>query len=439
MTLARTARVAVAAVAAVLLALAVGCSSNDDGSPDEGVDTTTTTVLSPQLLDEVSTQIATEIEQWLLVSGAPGVSLAVVAPGGVELVDVGGVSDLPAGTPVTPDDNWRLGSLTKPFTSAVIYLLADEGAIELDAPVSDYLGAGWAAGYEFGGVDYGDQLTVKQMLNYSSGFVEYATSPAFFAEALTRLDRPIEPEEIIAFGVEQGPQFQPGTESQVTTIGHLVAGLLIEKVTGRPAAEVIRERVFDKVDASAVYLSPQEIPPEFVVNGYLSEGFANAMSLIWPADGTLGNYDEVRARAEVQGTTGPLFNLMVVPQELLSSVGWTGGGLEGHPVDTARAWRALFDGTVLSPGLAAAMTETATGSVYGQGVVIRDVEGERAYQQSGVVPGYNSGAVYLPEWDIAVVASSNTESPGLPVQNLVNAVAIIVRTAFIQAATDAGS
>jgi CubicO group peptidase (beta-lactamase class C family) len=230
---------------------------------------------------------------------------------------------------------------------------------------------------------------------------------------------------------------EPGSEPQVTTVGHVVAGLIIEEVTGRQVDELMREYVFDPAGASSAYLAPQEVPPDPVVNAYVSEGFANALEVIWPTDSNLGDYADVREQAVLDGPDGPLFDLMVVPQDLLGSVGWTGGGLEARPLDAARAMRALFDGTVLSDDLAAAMTQPLPDSVYAQGIVIRALEDEPSYQQSGVVPGYNSGSVYLPEWDIAVVASSNTESPGLPTRDLVNQVALIVRTAYIQAATSA--
>lgn len=398
--------------------------------------TTASTVLSPSAQEALESDIAAQIADWLVLSGAPGVSVAVVAPGGFELVETGGFSDLRDQTPVSPDDLWRVGSLTKPFTSGILHLLAEEGRVDLDAPVADYLGEGWAEGFVFDGVDLGDSLTVKQMLNFSSGFAEYATSPLFFAEALQRLDVPISPEEMVAWGVSQGPQFEPGADAEVSTLGYIVAGLVIEAVTGRPANELFEELIFEPAKASAWYLTPQEVSPRPVVNGYVTEGFADALRLIWPNDSDLGEYDEVRERAAVQAQSAEFFDLTVVPQDLLASAGWTGGGLEVAPIDVARAFRALFDGTILPDTVVESMTEIVTGGTYAQGVSPRDLDGSISYQQGGLVPGFASAAIYLPDFGVAVVAASNVEAPAKAIGELVTDVAGSVRDALLQEGFD---
>ena len=79
-----------------------------------------------------------------------------------------GVTDLITEDPVTTDDYFRIGSITKPMTSAIVLQLVDEGLIELDEPMRSYL-PGWLEGYE-----YADEITVRQALNHTNGLVEYA-------------------------------------------------------------------------------------------------------------------------------------------------------------------------------------------------------------------------------------------------------------------------
>jgi hypothetical protein len=172
------------------------------------------------------------------------------------------------------------------------------------------------------------------------------------------------------------------------------------------------------------------------VTGYLSDGLATLLGAIWPQDGDLGAYEEWRSRAAAQGPAGELFALTTFPQELLASVGWTGGGLEARPLDVARATRAIFDGTVLGEDDVAAMTTTVPGGTFAQGILNREVDGEVAFQQSGILPGYNSGILYLPEWNVAIAASANTESPNATVPMLIDEVAVVVRALYAQAATD---
>jgi D-alanyl-D-alanine carboxypeptidase len=426
-------------VVVLVAATLAACSSGDpdpgdSASPDTGPAGTDVPAWPSELDATLATEVGALVDAWMERSGVPGVSLAIVGPG-LEFTEVAGVVDLGSGEPVTDEDYWRFGSVTKTMTTAALYRLAGEGKVDLDAPVADYLGSGWADGYTFDGEEVGEDLTVKQVLNYTAGFAEYATDPGFYAEALTRLDRPVDPAEIVDWGIRQGAVVAPGSEAKVTTVGHIVAGLVLEEAAGQPAEVVLREQVFTPAGATEAYLPPGDSPPA-LVTGYLSEGLATLLGAIWPQDSDLGTYEEWRSQAVAQGPAGELFDLTSFPQELLSSVGWTGGGLEARPLDVARAIEAIFGGTVLSEGDVVAMTATVPGGTFAQGILNREVDGEVAFQQSGILPGYNSGILYLPEWNVAIAASANTESPNATVPMLIDEVAVVVRALYSQAATD---
>jgi D-alanyl-D-alanine carboxypeptidase len=219
---------------------------------------TTSSIVEPAATADLLSLIGAEVELWLAATGAPGLTLAAVLPDGSEISLGYGFSDLRAQTPAQPEDYWRFGSITKPMTSAVILMLAEQGLVDLDTPVATYLGANWAAGYISEGVDYGPLLTVRQLLNHTNGFAEYAFDPGFFILASARLDQPFAPEEVLKWAVERGPLYTPGTSYQYNTVGHVAAGLVIEAVTGRPAHEVFRDFLFDPARAESIYLPPQE-------------------------------------------------------------------------------------------------------------------------------------------------------------------------------------
>ena len=121
----------------------------------------------------------------------PAVSLSVRFPGREPINLARGVTDLTTSTPVSVDDHFRIGSITKPMTAAVVLQLVEEGLIELDEPVQTYVPT-WLAGHPFE-----SEITIRQLMNHTNGLVEYASSPAFFIESGTRLDREFEPEETV--------------------------------------------------------------------------------------------------------------------------------------------------------------------------------------------------------------------------------------------------
>ena len=378
-------RLVVAIVSVAVLATACSSSSGDESAAGQAIDATA-----------LAAEVALTTEEWLAASVVPGVTLAVVGPDGLEIVEVAGVSDLRSGEAVTAADHWRFGSITKPMTSAIVLALVDEGLIDLDAPVSQYLGEGWAAGYTLDGVDYGDTLTVAQMLNHTAGFAEYAFDPGFYSLVSDRLDQPLEPEEVVAWGVERGPQSVPGTTYSYTTVGHVVAGLIIEAVTGRPAADVFAEYLFVPAGAENAFLPPSGFPAGGVVNGHVGGILADYIASL-PAIAAL----------EGEARRGDLLDISVAPQEVLTTAGWTGGGIEAQPDDIARIMRVIFNGTVLDEAAIATFTTPVPGENYGLGIRVGEIDGYTVYSHGGGVPGFRSDALYIPELDIAVAASTN--------------------------------
>lgn len=376
-------------MAAALVAAA--CSGGDDASAADEAAATAAVDLA-----EFTGEVAASTVDWLAASGSPGVVLTVLGPDGLEVTEVAGFADLSAQRAATVDDFWRFGSITKPMTSAIILDLAEDGQVDLDAPVADYLGEGWAEGYVWEGVDYGDTLTVSQMLNHTAGFGEYAFDPGFYLTVSGRLDQPLEPTEIIEWAVQRGPDSQPGTAYSYNTVGHVVAGLIIEQVTGRPAGDVMAEVIFGPASAPDAYLPPTSQPASGVVNGYAAGLLADAIAAL-PA----------LAALESEARVGEFLDISVAPQEVLTTAGWTGGGIEAQSDDIARIMRAMFNGTILSDVAIAAFTTTVPDENYGLGISVGEIDGYTMYSHGGGVPGFRSDALYIPELDIAVAASTN--------------------------------
>lgn len=398
--------------AALALSLVVGaCGSSSSNTAEPLVDEK---VITPQ--------VEKAVDDFLAATGAPGATIALLLPtdGGdpVEVRIARGLSNVTKNQQAHVDDHFRFGSITKTMTSAVILQLVDEGKVVLDEPVATYLGTGWAKGYMFNGVDYGDKITIRQILNHTDGFAEFAFDPQFYLQSSARLETPYEPEEIVQWAAQRGAQYEPGTDYLYNTVGHVVAGLVIEKVTGTPAEEVLRTRLFEPVDAKDTYLAPTVFPPADGVAGYVQGPLKAGIDV-------LPGYAPYRSAASV----GDFYDVTVAPQEVLRSAGWTGGGIEAQADDIARIFRSLFTTVVKDDELKQFLTPSAF-SNYGLGVTVGEKAGKKTYSHGGGVPGFRSEAVFVPDLDITIAVSANLITIDPDIGSLTDTVLQIITAAL---------
>ena len=350
--------------------------------------------------EENQAALAAQIEEvftaWQQDAGIPGASLSVRLPGQEPIALGAGVTDIISGEAVTPDDYFRIGSITKPMTAALVLQLVDEGLLELDETVDTYL-PGWLEGHEFA-----SEITVRQLMNHTNGLIEYAFDPGFYTLVSDRLDQPLESQELFDFLATSEPLFEPGTAYSYETGGFFTLGDVIETVTGNSAAEEMRARIFEPAGADNIYLAPQEQPPESVVNGYGRE-------LLYVAGTALiGREDADGLTVDNSVRDGdPVIDTLGQPQEFLRSAGWTGGGAEAQLESVSAVFKALFDGTVLSDEQIAEMTTTVFEANYGLGLSVDEIDGVLVYSHGGGVPGFRSQANYLPDLDITWAVSAN--------------------------------
>ncbi|MFF7748341.1 serine hydrolase domain-containing protein [Streptomyces sp. NPDC007971] len=159
-----------------------------------------------------------------------------------------GVGDLATGAKVPRDGQVRIGSNTKTFTAVVVLQLVGEGRIGLDAPVGTYL-PGLVRG---DGID-GRRITVRQLLQHTSGLPDYSK---YLSDDIRYYD----PRELLDVALRHKADFAPGTQWAYSNTNYLVAGLLVQKVTGHPLAEEIDRRVIGRVGLRHTYFpAPGEV------------------------------------------------------------------------------------------------------------------------------------------------------------------------------------
>ncbi|MDC6350456.1 serine hydrolase [Zeaxanthinibacter sp. PT1] len=136
--------------------------------------------------------------------------------------------------PNQADTKHRLGSITKQFTAALILQLAEEGKIDLHAPVTTYL------------PDYpegtGSTITTHHLLTHSSGIPNYTAFPDFF-EGMSR--DPFTPEEFVKVFADSTLQFTPGEQFAYSNSGYFLLGVLVEKITGKSYEKNLEEKILE--------------------------------------------------------------------------------------------------------------------------------------------------------------------------------------------------
>lgn len=184
-------------------------------------------------------------------AGMPGV-YAEVRDGDRVWRGASGVADVSTGSPVTPDMLQRVGSITKTFTAAAILQQVEEGRIRLDAPIRDYLP-------EVVPGERGEKITVRMLLNHTSGLAEYLpyafpslaklpSLPDISPESLDdNRSRRFSPAELIEMGLTAPAVGRPGGSPGVySNTNYLILGLLLEQVTGTTAEQCIARNVIDR-------------------------------------------------------------------------------------------------------------------------------------------------------------------------------------------------
>lgn len=145
-----------------------------------------------------------------------------------------GLANMEWNIPNTPDTKFRLGSITKQFTAALILQLVDDGKIKLDGKLSEYLPS-----YR---KDIGDKVTIHHLLNHTSGIPSYTSLPGFFNDVSRD---PYAVDEFVKKYTSNNLDFEPGSKYFYNNSGYFLLGAIIEKVTGQSYEKVLKEKILD--------------------------------------------------------------------------------------------------------------------------------------------------------------------------------------------------
>ncbi|MCU5584046.1 beta-lactamase family protein [Bacillus toyonensis] len=194
--------------------------------------------------------------------GYPGI-LAKTSEGGKTWSYAAGVANLSSKKPMKTDFRFRIGSVTKTFTATVVLQLAEENRLNLDDSIAKWLpGVIQGNGYD------DKQITIRQLLNHTSGIAEYTRSKSF---DLMDTKKSYRAEELVKMGISMPPDFAPGKSWSYSNTGYVLLGILIETVTGNSYAEEIENRIIEPLELSNTFLpgNSSVIPGTKHARGYI--------------------------------------------------------------------------------------------------------------------------------------------------------------------------
>ncbi|MEU8751271.1 serine hydrolase domain-containing protein [Streptomyces chartreusis] len=300
-------------------------------------------------------------------AGVPGVTVTARDGHGTWSATAG-VGNLTTGKPRSADDRYRVGSITKTFVATVLLQLEAEGRLSLDDSVDK-----WLPGLVRGNGHDGRKVTLRQLLNHTSGIFNY-TADEDFGRTYFLKDGFFEhrydtkkPAELVALAMTHAPDFAPGTSWNYSNTNYVLAGMVIEKATGRPYGTEVRDRII-----KPLHLTGTSVP-------------GTRVSVPGPSS---------RAYSKLAETaTGPTYDVT----RINPSIAYSAGEMISDSTDLGRFYTALLRGKLLPRKQLAEMTTTVAvdeRNGYGLGLMKSELScGVTVWGHGGGIHGSISEAV----------------------------------------------
>jgi CubicO group peptidase (beta-lactamase class C family) len=330
-----------------------------------------------QIPGQIDSALRTRIDriaaQALEQTGVPSASVAVVQHGKLVYTHAYGSARLAVGSApavaATPEMRYSIGSISKQFTAAAILMLQEEGKLSLDDAVGKYVP----------NLTRGNEVTIRQILSHTSGYQDYWPEDYVMTTMLPNVSA----QQILDGWAKKPLDFEPGTEWQYSNTNFVIAGRIVEQVTGEPLMQFLTRRIFRPL----------------------------GMTSVWNSDEA--KLTQADATAYYRHALGPL---RAAPKE---GRGWmfAAGELAMTARDLALWDESLIAQSILKPESYKQMftevkLKNGKGTEYGLGVDVRDRNGHRSIEHSGEVSGFVADNVVLVDDGAAVVVLTNQDAIG---------------------------
>lgn len=308
-------------------------------------------------------KVDSTVTETLAKSGVPSASIAIVRGGRVVYAKAYGKQ---AETGATRDEApYQIASISKQFTAAAVLLLQRDGKLSLDDTVAKYLPD----------ISGGDTITIRQLLGHTAGLQDYWPQDYSFKAMAT----PVTPQQIVDRWAKKPLDFTPGTQWQYSNTGYVVAGMIVEKVSGQPLLDFLTARIFKPLGITA-YDQDLAIGPGFP-QGYGRAALGPVRPVVPAAHGWLYAAGELSMSAKSLA----LWDVARLDRTVLNPEDWA---TQETPVK-------LTDGTT---------------NGYGLGVFSGAANGHRFIEHSGEAVGFLSENIVYPDDKAAIVVLTNSWS-----------------------------
>ena len=303
----------------------------------------------------------------LTKSGVPSASVAIVKDGKIVYLNAYGDARLEPKTPATSAMRYSIGSISKQFTAAAMLLLQEEGKLSLDDKVSKFVPD----------LTRANEVTIRQLLSHTSGYQDYWPQDYVMPMML----RPVTAAKILDQWARKPLDFDPGTKWQYSNTNYVIAGVIIEKASGKPLLQFLREKIFVPLGMKSVANIDEQKLGDTDPTGYLRYALGPLRPAPKEGPGWLFAAGELAMTAEDLAK----WNISFMDQKLLRPA----------------SYRELEREAQLSNGL---------GTRYGLGVSVNMEGGHRAVSHGGEVSGFTAESVVFPDERVSVVALTNQDA-----------------------------
>ena len=314
--------------------------------------------------------------QGLVDAGYPAALAAVTDSKGESAGVAVGKGNLETGQAPPMDGEVRIGSNTKTFVAVVVMQLVQEGKVGLDEPIETYL-----PGLIRGEGNDGSKITVRQLLQHTSGLPEYTDTTPGRSDIFQIKDHYIPPRDLLDTALGKPAAFEPGTQWAYTNTNYVVLGMLVERVSQRPVGEQIDQRIVKKLGLSHTYFPA---PGDRSIKGTHPQGY------------------HLSAGGKLEDMT-----------EMDPAWAWAAGAMVATPSELNTFFQAVFDGRLLTQssidemknGAVDASSRLGPGTVYGLGLIGRSLTcGGTSWGHGGTIHGYQTNNAVGPDGTAAIFA-----------------------------------
>ncbi len=320
-----------------------------------------------------------KIIDYLLEAGVPGVGVTIRSPEG-NWSKCGGKADLSNSIDLSNSHNQKIGSATKVFTATTLLILQDEGILSINDKINKYIPSSIT-----NEIDNANNVTIKQLLNHTSGITEYLNLKNYLGILNLSLKKSSAEENLkLIYGKKA--DFAPGEENYYTNSNYLLAALVIKYATGNLANDVVKEKIIDNLGLENTYITTAT--PATLSRSYY------------------GIYDN-----------GYMKDVTEIDMNAVGGEDMLDGGLISNSYDMALFLENLMKGEILSDSSLNQMMDFIDitqdlGSMdfitkYGLGLMYLETDNGIAIGHYGYVYGFNSVFVYYPEIETTLAVTIN--------------------------------